>query len=132
MILLDTHTLLWLDWDDPTLGRAARTLIHDAENDGLVAASAVTFWESTLLWRKQRIALRLDPSAWREELIEAGLVELVLDGGIAVAAARLDLHKDPADRFIVATALAYDATLVTADERLLGWAGPLKRKDART
>jgi PIN domain nuclease of toxin-antitoxin system len=28
-------------------------------------------------------------------------------------------HPDPADRFIVATALTYDLTLVTADEALL-------------
>ena len=29
-------------------------------------------------------------------------------------------HKDPADRFIVATALANDALLVTADQTILG------------
>jgi PIN domain nuclease of toxin-antitoxin system len=41
------------------------------------------------------------------------------------------LHSDPADRIIVATALAHDATLITADERLLAWRGPLKTHDAR-
>jgi PIN domain nuclease of toxin-antitoxin system len=28
-------------------------------------------------------------------------------------------HRNPADRFLAATALVYDLTLVTADERLL-------------
>lgn len=28
-------------------------------------------------------------------------------------------HQDPADRFLAATARAFDLTLVTADERLL-------------
>jgi PIN domain nuclease of toxin-antitoxin system len=28
-------------------------------------------------------------------------------------------HQDPADRFLAATALVYDLTLVTADARLL-------------
>jgi PIN domain nuclease of toxin-antitoxin system len=28
-------------------------------------------------------------------------------------------HEDPADRFLVATALVYELTLVTADERLI-------------
>jgi PIN domain nuclease of toxin-antitoxin system len=32
-------------------------------------------------------------------------------------------HRDPADRFLVATAKVYDLTLVTADERLLNVAG---------
>jgi PIN domain nuclease of toxin-antitoxin system len=37
-----------------------------------------------------------------------------------LAAEGLDLHDDPADRFIAATALVHDFTLVTADQRLLG------------
>jgi PIN domain nuclease of toxin-antitoxin system len=32
-------------------------------------------------------------------------------------------YNDPADRFIAATAKAYDMTLVTADKRLLGLQG---------
>jgi len=32
-------------------------------------------------------------------------------------------HKDPADRFLAATAIAYDLTLVTADQKLIGIPG---------
>jgi PIN domain nuclease of toxin-antitoxin system len=32
-------------------------------------------------------------------------------------------HKDPADRFLAATAVAYDLTLVTADQKLIGVPG---------
>jgi PIN domain nuclease of toxin-antitoxin system len=53
-------------------------------------------------------------------------------GEIGIAAAQLqDLHGDPADRIILATALHHRATLVTADQRLLAWTGPLERHDAR-
>ena len=41
-----------------------------------------------------------------------------------------NLHPDPADRFIAATAVIHDATLVTADKALLRWRNPLKRQDA--
>jgi PIN domain nuclease of toxin-antitoxin system len=37
---------------------------------------------------------------------------------IAVASVSLDMHPDPADRFIAATALAGGATLVTKDAKL--------------
>ncbi len=61
-----------------------------------------------------------------------GLRECQIDGATAIWSVALDLpHRDPADRFIVATALAKDALLVTADERILAWSGPLRRQDAR-
>jgi len=63
--------------------------------------------------------------------ILAGLLEIPIDGRIAFAACSLDgLHRDPADRFITATALRRSATLVTADTRLLDWRGSLPRQDA--
>jgi PIN domain nuclease of toxin-antitoxin system len=37
---------------------------------------------------------------------------------IAVASVQLDMHPDPADRFIVATALAHGAALVTKDTKI--------------
>jgi PIN domain nuclease of toxin-antitoxin system len=66
----------------------------------------------------------------------------VRDGELAVSAitfweiallvaGELDtLHGDPADRFIAATAIVHDATLVTADEKLLRWRHPLRRQNA--
>jgi PIN domain nuclease of toxin-antitoxin system len=41
------------------------------------------------------------------------------------------LPEDPADRFIVASALSHGAALVTADEALLRWPHALERVDAR-
>ena len=52
-------------------------------------------------------------------------------GANAVAASALEaFHADPADRFIVATALARGATLLTADEAILAWPGPLRSQAA--
>jgi PIN domain nuclease of toxin-antitoxin system len=51
---------------------------------------------------------------------------------VALLAGELkSLHSDPADRFITATAIAHDATLITADDRLLRWRGKMKWQDAR-
>ncbi len=68
---------------------------------------------------------------WRNAVLDAGTVELPLDGAVAVRALELSgLHEDPADRFIVATALVHNAALLTADERLLKWNHALERIDA--
>jgi PIN domain nuclease of toxin-antitoxin system len=69
---------------------------------------------------------------WRDAVLTAGAIELPLDGMVAVRALDLaGLHDDPADRFIVATALVHDAAVMTADERLLDWRHGMNRYDAR-
>ena len=127
MILFDTQVLLWLLYGDSRLGRQARQVIDDALADGRAAVSAITFWEVAMLHGKGRITLQADIDSWRESLIEEGLIEIPVDGGIAVRAGLLqDMHGDPADRLIVATALD-GHQLVTADRRILDWPGQLSR-----
>ena len=46
------------------------------------------------------------------------VAEVPIDGVIAMTAARLGMHGDPGDRFIVATALTHGATLMTADAKI--------------
>lgn len=132
MILLDTHVLHWLDVDDQRLGDGSRRLASEALERDDCAVSSASFWELALLVARGRIDLGATVAAWRADVLRTGLIELALDGTAAIRAVTLDLpHKDPADRFIVATALLHDATLLTADETLLAWRGPLRRRDAR-
>lgn len=131
MIVLDTHVLLWLFKGERKLGRGTRSLIHRWWPSGKVAASAISFWEVATLLSRGRIDLPDDAPGWRAQVLTAGLVELPLDGQIAIRAADLGgAGDDPADRMIAATALQHQAILVTADERLLDWRHPLERKDA--
>ena len=132
MILLDTHTLIWMDRDDGLLGTQSRAAIARAWGADGVAVSAISFWEATMLARRGRISLPTAPAAWRMEILNAGVRELPLDGRIAVAATELENPpRDPADRFIVASAQLHQATLITADETLLAWPDNLRCHDAR-
>lgn len=132
MILFDTHALLWLQSGSERLGARARRLADRALAEDELGVSAVSFWEVAMLAAKERIALARPPEKLREELLASGLVEIPLSGEIAIAATRLEaFHADPADRFIVATAQALSATLVTADSRILDWPGRVRRHDAR-
>lgn len=132
MIVLDTHVLVWAASDDRKLGRKARALIDQLWTAGKVAVPAIVFWEVGLLHARRRLRLPSPVREWRDTVLAAGAIELPLDGMVAVRALDLaGLHDDPADRFIVATALVHEAALVTADERLLDWRHAMERHDAR-
>ena len=133
MIVLDTHVLVWLDQGLPELGPRCRDLADRALADDALTVSAISFWEVAMLVAKKRLVLELAVDRWRRDLLAAGLRELPVDGRVGVRAASLaGLHRDPADRFIAATAEMHGANLATADRRLLGWRSEVPRLDART
>lgn len=124
---MDTQALLWFRLDDQRLGTNARREIEDALQSGQLAVSVVSFWEVGWLLARRRLDLDVDIEEWRAELLASGLVELPLTGESAVRAAKLpDLHSDPIDRFIVASALD-GHRLLTADRLILNWPGELER-----
>jgi PIN domain nuclease of toxin-antitoxin system len=130
-VLLDTHALIWLDQDDPNLGPEARKRADLALQQGCLAVSAISFWETSMLMAKGRMTMALPPAAWRRDLLRLGLVEIPVDGEIGIAAAQLDLHGDPADRIIVATTQLKGGILLTADQAILEWNSEVGRYDAR-
>lgn len=124
---MDTHVLVWFRSGDRRLGPQAHFAIERAFQDQDAAVSAISFWEAGMQVQKGRITLNVDIHAWRRDVLDRGLMEIPVDGGIAARAALLgDMHGDPADRLIVATALE-GHRLVTADERILGWPGHMSR-----
>ncbi len=132
MILLDTHTLIWLDEGSQRLGKNSLSLIDKALKSGNLFVSTISFWEVAMLIEKNRLEMQIAADAWRQSLINNGLQEIVLTGDIAIRAAHLaDFHGDPADRMIVATAIQSDASLCTADQQILSWQQNLTRVDAR-
>ena len=129
-MLLDTHALVWLRLGDPKLGAHARREIEEAWQNDDLAVSAMSYWEAGMLTSRGRIRLPVDADAWRRENLEQGVIEIPVDGAIAVRAGLLpNLHGDPADRIIIATALE-GHRLVTGDRRILDWPGNLNRLDA--
>ncbi len=132
-VVLDTNALIWLRSAHPRLGMRAREILDEATRNGMLYVSAFTFWEVAMLVSKGKLDFVSSANAWRERVIADGIQELPLTGEIAVASVELfgDMPNDPADRIIVATAMTFGATLVTADGKLLRWDGPLDRHDAR-
>lgn len=125
MLLLDTHVMLWATFNEDRLGRDAAKAINLASRENRLAVSAITPWEIGLLASKKRINLYKDVLEWvRETLAKPGVNLVPLEPEIAVASTCLpfEMHADPADRILVATARHLGATLVTADKALLALA----------
>jgi PIN domain nuclease of toxin-antitoxin system len=130
VIVLDTHAAIWLA-TDRGLGRKSQRIADKALSEDRLAVSTFSFWELAMLIAKGRLRTLKSASEERAKLIAGGIRELPVSGDIAILAAELEnLNGDPADRIIAATAIAHDATLMTADEKLLRWRHRLKRQDA--
>jgi PIN domain nuclease of toxin-antitoxin system len=115
------------------LGTGSRAIIEEARRSDRVVVSTMTFWEIAMLIAKGRLVLAQPLPSWRRRVLESGIGEVPVSGPIGIAAGQLpDMHGDPCDRIVVATAIEEGATLVTADLRLLEWPGNLPRHDART
>ena len=135
LLLLDTHVLVWLVLGERMLRTQAREAVHEASRQDRILVSAITAWEIGVLASKKRIDLHRDAMEWvRGVLSFAGVSLVPLEPEIAVASTCLpwEMHADPADRILVATARHLGATLVTADRALLEFArqGHFKGMDA--
>jgi PIN domain nuclease of toxin-antitoxin system len=122
ILLVDTHTLIWMVEKFPRLGVQAAEALNRAGRENRIAVSAITPWEIALLVSKNRMKLGADVMDWVHDALSKPGVRLVpLAPEIAVASTRLpfEMHTDPADRILVATARHLGATLVTADGALL-------------
>jgi PIN domain nuclease of toxin-antitoxin system len=117
-LLLDTHIWLWSLAEPERLGPRVRSELRNPGNE--LWLSSVSVWEALLLAENGRIKLPEERARW-VEAATAHFWEAPLTHTIALAAHELRLeHRDPADRFLAATAQTLQLTLVTADERLLG------------
>ena len=130
MIVIDTHVVVWMT-TGTAFGKRSMALVKRAVAEETAAVCAISFWEIAMLLAKGRLRALKSATEQRGKVLAAGIRELPLSGELCILAGELEnLHADPADRLIAATAIAHDATLVTADERLLRWRHSLRRQNA--
>lgn len=116
-LLLDTHIWLWAVGDRKRLAPRMLAELQNSENETWL--SPISTWEALTLHRKGKMFLGPDLAEWLAQAL-SGIREAPLTHELAAAAMELQIHGDPADRFLVATAQVHDLVLVTADQKLLG------------
>lgn len=131
LVLLDTHAWVWLLNGDPKIGQKAQAAIERSLSEEAVLLSAISPWEVAMLVSKGRLTLDRDVGEWVQAAISLPGIRLeAISPDIAVASTRLpgNMHSDPADRLITATARHLGASLLTDDGLLLnyGAAGHVK------
>lgn len=121
MIVLDTHTWIWYATEDPQLSKRARSRIHRADALGV---HPISCWEVAMLSHGGKLKLSIDIALWVDLALERPKVTLLpFTPAVAVRAAGLggSFPGDPADGFIVGTALEMDVPVITKDQRIADW-----------
>jgi PIN domain nuclease of toxin-antitoxin system len=124
LVLLDTHVWVWLLNGDRKLNPKALKAIEQSLADEAVLLSAISPWEVAMLVSKGRLTLDRDVGEWVNAAVSIpGIRVEPITPEIAVASTRLpgDIHPDPADRLIAATARHLGALLITDDQLLLDY-----------
>lgn len=117
--LLDTHVWLWYLLGSDLLPKPLRREI-DASL-GICRLSPISVWEAGILAERGRIKLDRAFGAWFALASRRlPLREAPLSFEVALRSLELALpQRDPADRFLAATAIVYDLTLITVDSQLI-------------
>ncbi|RUV36043.1 type II toxin-antitoxin system VapC family toxin [Mesorhizobium sp. M7A.F.Ca.MR.148.00.0.0] len=125
-LLLDTHLLLWAAGEPDRLTPAALAEIEDPENELLF--SPASLWEIAIKRRLGRDDFQVDPRLLRRGLFDNGYHDLPITSEHALAIDGLPaIHKDPFDRILVAQATIEGITLLTMDDLVARYPGPIRK-----
>ncbi len=119
--------------NDPQLGERSRALFNDETE---LRICPITFWEIGMLVDKNRLDLKAEPLPWIAAILAETRIEVApIEPATGIDAGRLpgNIHGDPSDRLIIATARALACPLLTPDKKILAYAkaGHVQALDAR-
>jgi len=118
-LLLDTHALLWMLYDDPRLPTSARRHITQAEE---IAYSSISLWEIAIKLSYRAFDFRLADN-WHQllpkELTHIGAYRLDITPECLHKLQTLPFHhRDPFDRMIISQALTEHWDILSKDGHL--------------
>lgn len=123
MVLLDTCVLLWLASEQSALTERVKKILLD--HAGNLYISSITAFEIAIKVKKVKMELPLPTAEWIQEALRLhGIEEIPINAEIAVASASLpNIHNDPCDRIIIATARVHNMVVVTPDKTIPQYPG---------
>ena len=115
-VLLDTCAIIRLASGAGELSKAAMDEIARAP---LAYVSPISLWEIALKVKSGNLVITGEPETFFKDVVENyDLTVLPLSLEVMAKSVNLpEIHKDPADRFIIASALLNGLSVVTTDHR---------------
>jgi len=115
--LLDTHVVLWIAENSPLLTDRAKTAVLDDSVEKYVSVASA--WEVAIKLGTRKLYLDGGLSEFFRMIDDNGFLALPVEREHLQRVTRLPPHhKDPFDRLLVASAIAENMTLLTADENI--------------
>jgi PIN domain nuclease of toxin-antitoxin system len=108
--------MLWLAEGSDRISRSVKQAI---DREPIVSVSAISALEIALKTRSGKLELPMPVLDWWDRLIDHHRLDVVATTPelFARSAELPPIHRDPADRIIIATALEANASVVTSDSR---------------
>ena len=124
VLLLDTHTLLWALSDSNQIPDHIKKMIDDEDNE--ICVSVASLWEIQIKHLKNPKAMPYVPDIVLLGILEAEMTVLEIDQNYILRLPEIvnqDIHRDPFDHIILATALHDEFTLITHDRNIAKYQG---------
>jgi PIN domain nuclease of toxin-antitoxin system len=117
--LLDTHTFLWWNLDDPQISSPAREFISDGSNQ--VFLSAASAWEIAIKCARGRLVLAETPDKYVASRMSLHhFLPLPVQLSHALHVFNLPhIHQDPFDRLLVAQSQLERLPILTGDPEII-------------
>ena len=123
--LLDTHILLWAAASPKKLSKPLTALLQDTDNR--LHFSAASMWEIAIKGSLSRADFQVQGRVLRRGLLDNGYTDIAITSEHAMYIENLPpIHKDPFDRILVAQANVEGITLLTSDEKVAEYPGPVR------
>ncbi len=121
-VIFDTHVFLWYMFGKPMFSQKFQNEISRVQKLHPILISPMSIWEIGMFAQRNRISLEMDYLEWVEQaLTDPGFTMTSFSPQVAIMSSRLpgEVHGDPVDRILIATAFETHAVLVTCDEKIL-------------
>lgn len=116
--LLDTHTFLWWNANEPQLSETVRAIIADGNNE--IFLSAASAWEIAIKAALGRLSIPAPPEQYvADRLTLHHMQGLPIQLSHALRVYSLpEIHRDPFDRLLIAQSQMEKMPILTTDKNI--------------
>jgi len=115
--LLDTHAVIWMAENSPSMPLAIKQIIGNSHNK--IGISSVSLWEIAIKLSIGKLKISMSLKELIDYFRGRDFDFLQVEDEYVLGLSKLPpIHKDPFDRLLISTAIAEKMTIITVDENI--------------